>query len=215
VLRGPALPTGLFHPLRAVAAEVERWPPSEGRSWALAEIAVVEDLVAAFARAPLADRVALFQQLSARFEEATGGAATRGLGDHYADRFVIHEDCYAEVRSELGVARDLLDAAIPVLVAVVELPFELARERTREWFRARFGAGVRVPVLDAHRAFDDDRVLETPASTPRAAALRSAIERVRDAIARGAAAARRARVARCRPGSTRVLPRSRRRGTSL
>jgi hypothetical protein len=190
VLRGPALPTGLFHPLRAVAAEVERWPPSEGRSWALAEIAVVEDLVAAFARAPLADRVALFQQLSARFEEATGGAATRGLGDHYADRFVIHEDCYAEVRSELGVARDLLDAAIPVLVAVVELPFELARERTREWFRARFGAGVRVPVLDAHRAFDDDRVLEPPASTPRAAALRSAIERVRDAIARGAAAAR-------------------------
>jgi hypothetical protein len=189
VLRGPTLPTGLFRPLRAVAAEVERWPPSDGRSWALAEVAAVEGLVDAFARAPLAHRVELFQQLGARFEEATGGAATRGLGTHYADRSVLHEDCYVEVRSELGAARGALDTALPVLVAVLELPFELARERTREWFRARFGAGVRVPVLEAHRAFDDDRALESSASTPRAAALRSAIERVRDAIARQAAAA--------------------------
>src|SRR6185436_1786607 len=29
VLRGPAVPPGLFHPLRAVAAELERWPPSD------------------------------------------------------------------------------------------------------------------------------------------------------------------------------------------
>ena len=186
VLRGPMLPPGLFHPLRAVAAELERWSPSDARTWALAEVAAVEQLVAAFARAPLPSRLAVFHQLVARFEQATGGTAQRGEGRHYADRSVLHEDCYVEVRSELGAARASLTGALPVLVSALELPLELARERVREWFRARFGAGVRVPALEAHRAFDDDRVLEAPASTPRAAALRSAIERVQGAIAQAA-----------------------------
>jgi hypothetical protein len=189
VLRGPLLPPGLFYPLRAVAAEVERWPPSEARAWALAEMRALEELVAAFTRAPLADRLALFQQLGARFEASTGGTATRGEGRHYADRSMLHEDCYAEVRSELGAARAALDDVIPALASALELPIELARERVREWFRARFGEGVRVPALEVHRAFDDDRVLDVPASTPRAAALTAAIERVQDAIARAAAAA--------------------------
>ena len=188
VLRGPMLPPGLFYPLRAVAAEVERWPEGEARTWALAENAALEDLVAAFARAPLADRLALFQELGARFEASTGGTATRGEGRHYADRSVLHEDCYAEVRSELGAARAVLGGVIPALASALELPIELMRERVREWFRARFGEGVRVSVLEVHRAFDDDRVLDVPAATPRAAALGAAIERVRDAIARAAEA---------------------------
>ena len=188
VLRGPMLPPGLFYPLREVAAEVERWPPSEARTWALAEVGALEELLAAFARAPLAGRLALFQQLVARFVEATGDAASRGGGAHYVDRSVLHEDCYAEVRSDLGAARASLEGAFPVLASVLELPLELARERVHEWFRARFGEGVRVPALEVHRAFDGDRVLDVPASTPRAAALRGAIERVRDAIAAAAAA---------------------------
>ncbi len=188
VLRGPLLAPGLFYPLRAAAAEVERWPPGEARTWALAEIGAVEEQVAAFARAPLAGRLERFRQLGARFVEVTGGAAYRGEGRHYADRSMLHEDCYAEVRSDLGAARASLDGVIPVLASVLELPLELLRERAREWFRARFGEGVRVPALDVHRAFDDDRVLELPATTPRASALRGAIERVRDAISRAAAA---------------------------
>jgi len=189
VQRGPMLPPGLFDPLRAVAAEVERWAPSDARTWALAEVEGVGELVAAFAGAPLARRLELFQQLVARFEEATGDAAKRGEGRHYADRSLLHEDCYAEVSADLGAARASLEGTLPVLVSALELPLELARERVREWFRARFGQGVPVPALEAHRAFDEDRVLETPASTPRAAALRIAIERVREAIARAAAAA--------------------------
>jgi hypothetical protein len=188
VLRGPMLAPGLFYPLRAVAAEVERWPPSEARTWALAEVGAFEALVAAFACAPLAGRLELLQRLAARFEESTGGAATRGEGAHYADRSVLHEDCYVEIRSDLGAARASLDGALPVLAAVLELSLELGRERVREWFRARFGEGVRVPALEVHRAFDDDRVLETPPTTPRGAALQTAIERVRDAIARAVAA---------------------------
>jgi hypothetical protein len=189
VLRGPTLPPGLFRPLRAVAVEVERWAPSDARTWALAEVEAAEQLVAAFARAPLADRLALYRRLVARFEEATGDAANRGEGRHYADRSLLHEDCYAEVRSELGMARGSLDGALPALLSALELPLELARERVREWFRARFGEGVRVSALEVHRAFDSDRVLETPASTPRAAALGTALERVRAAIERAVAAA--------------------------
>ncbi len=189
VLRGPLVPPGLFHPLRAVAAEVERWPPSEARTWALAEVGAIEELRAAFARAPLAGRLELFPRLVARFEGAAAAAASRGAGSHYADRSLLHEDCFVEVRADLGPARAALDEALPALASVLELPLALARERVREWFRARFGEGVRVPALEVHRAFDEDRVLETPAATPRAAALRAAIERVRDAIARAAVAA--------------------------
>jgi hypothetical protein len=188
VLRGPILAPGLFHPLRAVAAEVERWPPSDARTWALTEVAAVEELLAAFARAPLSDRVELHRRLVAQFEEATGGSARRGGGRHYADRSVLHEDCYVEVTSDLGAARAALDGALPALVSALELPVELARERVREWFRARFGEGVRVPALEVHRAFDGDRVLDAPATTTRAQALRVAIERVQGAIARAVAA---------------------------
>jgi len=188
VLRGPMLPPGLFRPLRAVASELERWSPSDARSWALAEVAAIEELIAGFARAPLAGRLELFRRLVARFIEATGDAASRGQGRHYADRSVIHEDCYAEVHSNLGAAHATLGRALVALVSALELPLELARERVREWFRARFGAGVRVPALEVHRAFDAERVLETPASTPRAAALRLAVERVREAIAHAVAA---------------------------
>lgn len=189
VLRGPTLPTGLFYPLRAVAAELRRWPDSEARTWGLAEVAAVEELVARFARAPLADRLALFPQLVARFEAATGGGASRGHGGHYADRSVLHEDCYAEIRSDIGAVRAALDGPLQVVVAALELPLELARERVRAWFRARFGEGVRVPALAAHRAYDDDRAVAFETSAPRVAALQAAIERVRDAIARAAAGA--------------------------
>ncbi|HEU4733134.1 MAG TPA: lantibiotic dehydratase [Kofleriaceae bacterium] len=188
VLRGPMLPPGLFRPLRAVAAELASWPPSDARSWALAEVSAIEELVAGFARAPLAGRLELYRRLVARFEQAAGVAASRGDGAHYADRSVLHEDCYVEVRSQLGAARATLEGALPALVSVLELPIELGREQVREWFRARFGAGVRVPALEVHRAFDAERVLEAPASTPRAEALRLAIERVRETIARAAGA---------------------------
>ena len=188
VLRGPRLPPGLFRPLRAVAALLERWPPSDPRSWALAEVAAIEELVAGFARAPLGGRLELLRRLVARFEQSTGVAATRGEGAHYADRSVLHEDCYVEVRSDLGAAYATLGGALPALVSALGLPIELARERVREWFGARFGIGVRVPVLEVHRAFDAERVLEAPAATPRAAALRLAVERVRETIAVAVAA---------------------------
>ncbi|HSR97574.1 MAG TPA: hypothetical protein VLM79_11010, partial [Kofleriaceae bacterium] len=90
------------------------------------------------------------------------------------------------VHSDLGDARAALERALPPLLSAVELPLELARERAREWFRARFGEGVRVPALEVHRAFDGDRVLDVPAATPRAGALAAAIDRVRAAIDRAA-----------------------------
>lgn len=190
VVRGPLIPPGLFLPLRWVAAEIERWAPSEVRTWALDEVSVMEDLVGRFARAPLAERVGLFDELVARFGAATGDSASRAQGRHYADRSIIHEDCFAETRTALGAARDTLDRTMPVLVAALELPAELARERVREWFRARFGSGARVPAIEAHRAYDEDRVLDTAAATPRAQALRDAMESIRHAIATAVEGAR-------------------------
>jgi hypothetical protein len=78
---------------------------------------------------------------------------------------------------------------LPSVLAAIELPLELARERVREWFRARFGEGTRVAVLEAHRAFDTEHVLETAATTPRSVALRRAIDGVRELFARAAATA--------------------------
>ncbi|MDB4961942.1 MAG: Lantibiotic dehydratase domain protein [Myxococcales bacterium] len=183
VVRGPTLAPGLFYPLRAAADEIERWPSSEVTTWALDEIAALEALVARFARAPLNERVALFGELEARFVAATGDPASRGEGKHYADRSLLHEDCSVDVRSNLGAHWDSLQATLPVLTAALELPLELARERVREWFRARFGEGTSVPALDVHRAFDEDRVLDTPAATPRAAAIEASLERVRGLMA--------------------------------
>ncbi len=189
VQRGPIVPPGMFYPLRAVAAIVEAWPDSEARAWALGEVAALTALVEAFGRAPLEQRVTLFETLSARFTEATGDAASRGEGKHYADRSVLHEDACIEVRAQLGAARVALERTLPSVFSAIELPLELARERVREWFRARYGEGVRIPALEAHRAFDTERVLETPATTERSNELRRAMDAVREVFARAAAGA--------------------------
>jgi hypothetical protein len=185
IIRGPLVPPGLFHPLRAVAAELASWPASDAQRWALAETAAFEQLVAEFATAPLSNRIDAVARIGARFVAATATAASRGDGRHYADRALLHEDCCVAVRSQLGATGATLETSLPALIAAVELPLELARERVREWFRARFGAGP-VAAVVAHRAFDEDRVLETAAATPRADLLRVAIGRVRDVLERAA-----------------------------
>lgn len=190
VLDGGLLPPGLFYPLRAVAGVITSWPDSEAKTWALSEVASFERLVGEFACAPLEQRLALSHELTTRFVEATGMAATRGEGRHYADRALLHEDCHIESRSRPAKVHRELETTLPLIIAALELPQELSRERVREWFRARFGEGKRVAALDAHRAFDTDNVLEQPCSTPRAAALRTAMQRIRHALSRAAAGAR-------------------------
>ena len=182
VLKGPVLASGLFYPLRAVGEILETWPASEVRTWALAEVKALEAQVEQFARGSLATRVEVFRALAARFVEATGESASRGAGRHYADRSLLHEDCYATMRASLGRSRAVLEGSLQLVVSTLELAVALARERVREWFRARYGKDARVSALDVHRAFDEDRVLETPATTARATVLRDARERVRQVI---------------------------------
>lgn len=188
LLKGPLLPTGLFRPLLAVASELESWPASEARTWGLDQVAGLQDLVDHFSRAPLAQRIDLLPRIEALFQEATGSAAQRGEGMHYADRSVFHEDRYVETASHFGAARRAIEHTLPPLIAVLTLPLALGRERTREWFASRFGQGHHVPAIDVHRAFDDDRVLEQPAATPLADQLRLAMLNVRNAISRAVAA---------------------------
>lgn len=182
----PRIPPGLFRPLRYLADLLEAWPASDARTWALGEVHAIEQLVARFAKAPLAERTQLSRTLSERFVAATGNQATRGRGQHYADRGLLHEDASIATRSSLGPALPALERSLPSVLAVCELPLELARERVREWFGAKFGTR-RIPALEAHRAFDTDRVLETPAASPRSHDLRRAIDRVRELIERSPA----------------------------
>jgi hypothetical protein len=113
LVRGPVLPPGLFHPLCAVAEELARWPASEARAWGLAEVTAIEELVGGFTRGSLADRRARFAELVARFEAATGSAAARGRGAHYADRSLVHEDGCVAIHAALGPVRAALDDALP------------------------------------------------------------------------------------------------------
>lgn len=182
LVRGPRIRSGAFRPLDEVAREVEEWEASEARTWALAEVQACDALLARFARGNLATRATVLRELSDRFTEATGRPATRASGDHYADRGLLHEDASVEVSVVLGAVRRTLETTIPIVMAALELPIELARTRTREWLAARFGSEVWVPAIEVHRAFDDDRVLETAPSGARAVALRAAMQRVRDLI---------------------------------
>lgn len=180
LIHRPSLPPGLFDPLDAVIATLERWPDGEPRQWGQAKARELQALTGAFGEARLPDRVTVYHQMVDRYREVTGDTAERGHGRHYADRTIVHEDCHAAIRAEVGAETlDPLLAALVPLVHAASLPLELARESVAQWFREQFGEGRRVAVLDAHRAFDEQRPTEREAHTPAADAIRAGIARVR------------------------------------
>lgn len=189
-VRRAALPPGLFDPLAALAAMIDGWP-REARSWGHDHVRTLQDETAGFAAARLPERVASYRRLVEHYRGATGDAAERGHGRHYADRMLVHEDCHAAIHAEIGAETlgPLLAALAPLLHAA-SLPLDLARESVRHWFRGRFGAGRRASAVEVHRAFDEERAAEQVAATPVADALRAGIARVeacfRDAIAAAA-----------------------------
>ena len=186
---GAAVPAGLFRPLDAALQQMAGWPASAARDHARGRARALDAILDEFTAAALPRRRELYEQLAAEFRELTGAADHRGGGRHYADRSLVHEDGFVEVECDLGPdALTALTTALPTLVAVAELPLELARETVREWFRSAFGDGARAAALEVHRAFDRDRVLERRATTASAEALRAAMDRVRAIIGRAASA---------------------------
>lgn len=166
----PLLPTGIFDPLEELAREYS--------------VVELRDSLAAAATTDLNGRVQAWRSLDQQFQTITGISAHRGEGAHYADRGLLHEDASAEVFLSLSASdqrrvRDGIDA----LVAVAVLPLDLARERVRAWFSARFGEG-RVPALEVHRAFDRNQPYDRPVDTPRSSAIGSAIDAVRAELKR-------------------------------
>jgi hypothetical protein len=180
VLRGLAVPAGLFHPLRWVREVADGWPDGEVRSWLIERVEALARLLGGFSSASLEERVAIYRQMVDEFQHATGDRGVRGEGQHYADRMLVHEDCHVRVQTALGdeTRRVLLEGLVP-LVNAAALPLELARERVREWFRARFGCERRVPVMEAHRAFDEERPTERPSSTELASSIEASMIQVR------------------------------------
>ncbi|MEO7735704.1 MAG: lantibiotic dehydratase [Kofleriaceae bacterium] len=180
LLRRPALAPGLFDPLGALIATLDAWPGDEARRWGQDHARALQAFTAAFGEARLPERLAVYGQMVEHYRDATGDTAERGQGRHYADRTIVHEDCHAPVRAALGseTIAPLLTALVP-LVDAAALPLDLAREAVRQWFRARFGEARRVPVFEAHRAFDEDRATEWVTHGATAEALRAGIARVK------------------------------------
>ncbi len=183
---GLQVPVGAFDPLGAVGSALERWP-QPARAAAQASVAELRGCVEAFSGAGLPEKVVLSARLEAEFTALTGSAASRGAGEHYADRSLLHEDCHAQMRAGLTPrARSALTDSLNAITAAASLPMELSREQVRLWFSERFGRGRRVSALEVHRAFDEGSVLQGPDT----GAVRASMERVRSLIASAADAAR-------------------------
>lgn len=180
LLEAPILPTGCFRPLDVLAAHAEAWASSEEQ----ALLSELRGLVERFSSAPLQGRVELSRELAQRFEASASTGAARGGGQHYADRGLLHEDCLAEVSVTAGAAAvEALREKIGTLADASSLPLELARENVRHWFEQRFGRGVRVPLLEVHRAFDKEAPHAVAAPTEKARGLEAAIRAVKEVLA--------------------------------
>lgn len=182
------LPVGGFHPLEDAERAVGAFPPGPGRDEAAAGLRELQAQLERFERGAVAERLEASEALDAAFERATGGPAARGHAQHYADRWLVHEDGAArvEVTLEPG-ARGALAAALEPLVQACALPMERAREAVRAGFAARFGEGRRVPALEVLRWFDQESPARASAATPLGAAIDAAIARVQQLLARAAA----------------------------
>ena len=187
-LQEPRLPVGSFRPLDDAGRALAAFPPGPARDEAAAQLAELRDQLDRFERGDLAARVEATAALDAAFERAAAGPAVRGHAQHYADRWLVHEDCLAQVEVALGEgARRRIAAALEPLLSACALPMERAREATRAWFAARFGERRRVPALEVLRGFDQEAPARASPVTPLGQAIEAASARVQRLIA-GAAA---------------------------
>jgi len=181
------LPVGSFHPLDDAERALAAFPAGPERDAAVADLRELQVQLERFERGGVAERLEASEALDATFERATGGPAARGQAQHYADRWLVHEDCAAQVEVTLGPgARASLAEALEPLVQACALPMERTREAVRSAFAARFGEGRRVPALEALRWFDQESPARAAPASPLGESIAAAIHRVQRLIARAA-----------------------------
>jgi hypothetical protein len=152
------IPVGTADPLRAL----EELLPADAAE-ARRMVADLAGGLATFGAAEPTARAQALATVKTGFTEATGTAANRGAGRHYADRAIFYEECHSRVRDlTLGpdVERLLAEEMAPVYDLVLAGPrLRMRRERDilAHWMTERFGAGRRVALADFYAGYFADR----------------------------------------------------------
>nr|WP_240942478.1 lantibiotic dehydratase [Planosporangium thailandense] len=186
------IPVGVADPLAALRAAL----PDPTASAAAAEghrlVSELADLLAAFAAAAPTERPAALAAAKAAFTAATGSAANRNEGRHYADRAIYYEEGHSRVRDlTLGadLARLLSEELAPVYDLVLAGPrLRIRREREilARWMTGRFGTGRPVPLAEFFAGYLDDRAALSAECDPVDAELARLDDDVTDALLAGA-----------------------------
>lgn len=155
-----AVPSGLYHPEEDLLQQLKRQPPSSTRNQALTSVGKLSSIRERFAAAQLPERIDLVRALESEFSAASGTPARRGAGEHYVDRYLIHEEAAADISGNpvTHAALSKLLAVMPHVAALCYLGVWPDRARLRAWFRAHVGAGRPVPIEDVERAIDAGEV---------------------------------------------------------
>ncbi|MFJ2770485.1 lantibiotic dehydratase [Streptomyces sp. NPDC087300] len=150
------IPVGAADPLQALKGHL-----AEGTA-ELTAVRWFADTLREFADGPVEERAALLGRLKKSFEEISGTAANRSQGLHYADRSVLYEEAYSQVRN-MAIGRDVENVIGRELSVVYDLTLLAPRLRVRReqdilhrWFKERFGLGKRVALQDFYAGFFED-----------------------------------------------------------
>lgn len=156
------IPVGEPDPLRGLRAILD----GIGTPAAAAAASEVDEFQAdlgEFVRSTVDDRAEIFRRGKERFEKLTGVAASRGAGEHYADRAIFYEDMHSGLR-EVRIGRNVADflageLGIVYQVALAAPRLRLTREREvlRDWAGRRFRPAQNVPLDQFYAAFFADR----------------------------------------------------------
>ncbi len=149
--------TGTLVPLADVPAHaLDAWDTVLARSPEAGPAADLERLRREFATAPWPARREVFARAERRAADVLGPAAEvrRGKGEHYADRYVFHEERTHPLSGRTTLGAPAVRGLTSALADVLPLSYLAAlvrREDARESVRAATG-GTRVPLLDLLRA---------------------------------------------------------------
>jgi hypothetical protein len=110
-------------------------------------------------------RRALFRELKSQFTELTGSSPSRGLGQAYADRSILYEECQRNLQGlSVGgflakVITDDLAIFYDLLLLVSRYRLTAERRMLNDWFVVRFSQGQQVPLEEFLEAFVSDATL--------------------------------------------------------
>ena len=148
------IPVGLNEPMEYLAQVLAQACVTE----ALPVVTELLKLKQLFASEGLAERQRILTSIEHIFEQTTHMPATRGAGQHYADRSIIYEDAARSIATcTLGgqLLHDLEDLHTirDLLWIIHERDRELTQQLMSDWFQQRFPGRTRISFIEYAQAF--------------------------------------------------------------